>query len=197
MQPLSDNTKSFPSSWDGVLCVISPDLKTLEYGTYLGGTLYDNGRCACLAPDGSIYLAGGTLSPNWPTLRPFQSTFGGGSNAFAPGSGDCILAKFCERADRDGDGIAGMDEFIAGTDALDPGDFFSVIGHTLNGASFQITLYGRSARYYVLKRSTDPTTGNWTEVGRSTTLTSNQTLTLTDLTPLAGTGFYKVEVLAP
>lgn len=184
-------------SWDGVLCVISPDLKTLEYGTYLGGTLYDNGRCACLAPDGSIYLAGGTLSPNWPTLRPFQSTFGGGSNAFAPGSGDCILAKFCERADRDGDGIAGMDEFIAGTDALDPGDFFSVIGHTLNGASFQLTLHARSARYYVLKRSTDPTTDNWTEVGRSTTLTSNQTLTLTDLTPLAGTGFYKVEVLAP
>lgn len=180
-----------------MLCVISPDLKTMEYGTYLGGTLYDNGRCGCLAPDGSIYLAGGTLSPNWPTLRPFQSAFGGGSNAFAPGSGDGILAKFCELADRDGDGSPGLDEFIAGTDALNPVDFFRVIGHSMNGAAFQLTLNGRSARYYILKRSTDPTSGNWTEVSRTKTLTSDQSLTLIDLNPPLVLSFYKVEVLAP
>jgi len=184
-------------SWDGLLCVISPDLKTMEYGTYLGGALYDNGRCACLAPDGSIYLAGGTLSPNWPTLRPFQSAFGGGSNAFAPGSGDCILAKFCELADRDGDGSPGLDEFIAGTDALNPADVFNLTGHTMNGATFQTTINGKSGRSYILKRSTDLAANLWAEVNRTNTLTNDPWLALSDPNPPLIRCFYKVEVLLP
>lgn len=183
--------------WDGLLCVLSPDLKTMDYGTYLGGSLYDNGRCACLAPDGSIYLAGGTLSPNWPTLRSFQSAFGGGSNAFAPGSGDCILAKFCELADRDGDGSSGLDEFVAGTDALNPADFFRVIDHAMIGTTFQLTVQGKPAHYYILKRSTDLASGNWIEVNRTGALTVDESRTLVDVTPPTVLCFYKVEVVAP
>jgi hypothetical protein len=184
-------------SWDGLLCVVSPGMTTLEYGTYLGGTLYDNGRAACLAPDGSIYLAGGTLSPNWPTRHPFQRAFGGGSNAFAPGSGDCILAKFCELADRDGDGSPSLDEFIAGTDALNPADVFNVTGHTMNGATFQTAFNAKSGRYYILKRSPDLAAGNWTEVNRTNALTNDQLLTLIDPSPPGARCFYKVEVFAP
>jgi hypothetical protein len=198
--PVPSGAAHQPSSggnWDGVLCVVSADLTTLEYGTYLGGTLYDNGRAACLARDGSIYLAGGTLSPNWPTLRPLQSAFGGGSNAFAPGSGDCILAKFCELADRDGDGSPGLNEFIAGTDALNPEDVFGVASPTMNGATFQTTINGKSGRFYILKRSPDLAADTWTEVNRTIELTNDQWVTLMDPTPPAVRSFYQVEVLAP
>ncbi len=184
-------------AWDGLFCVIAPDMKKLEYGTYLGGALYDNGRTACIAPDGSVYLAGGTLSTNWPTLRPFQNSFGGGSNAFAPGSGDCVFAKFCEHADRDGDGQSGISEFIAGTDALVATDMLNVQAIAKTGAQFQTTIAGKSGRYYILHRTPDLTTNTWTEVTRTSTLTTDQSLTLVDPNPPPDRCFYRVEVVFP
>lgn len=184
-------------AWDGVMCVIAPDMTELEYGSYLGGTLYDNGRTACLTPDGSVCLAGGTLSTNWPVLRPFQSTFGGGSNAFAPGSGDCIFAKFCELSDRDADGQSGLEEFIAGTNASDAKEVFHAGATSHNGNAFQTTIAGKRGRYYILHRRPDLATGTWTEVTRTSTLTADQTEILTDPSPPTDRCFYKVEVVFP
>ncbi len=79
---------------DGGFLALSADFTQLEYATLFGGSLYDNARTLFLARDGSIYLAGGTLSTNLPTLNAFDSSFNGGSHPFAPGSGDAWVARF-------------------------------------------------------------------------------------------------------
>lgn len=79
---------------DGGFLVLSADLTQIEYATLFGGTLYDNARTMYLSADGSVYLTGGTLSTNLPTLNAYDSTFNGGSHAFAPGSGDAWVMRF-------------------------------------------------------------------------------------------------------
>ena len=182
-------------SWDGVMFVLSSDLTTIEYGTYLGGNLYDNGRNCFLGEDGAVYLSGGTLSPNWPIRHAFQTTFRGGSNPFAPGSGDCIVAKFCRTTDSDGDGKTDIDEFLAGTNTLDPHDYFAVGHIALDEADFHITFTGKKGRYYILEGTTDFLT--WTEITRTATLTSAQNVLLGDSNPFTQNFFYRVRVIFP
>lgn len=79
---------------DGVVMVLSADLSQILYATYIGGSLYDNARTLYLGPGNSIYVTGGTLSTNLPTLNAYDTTFNGGSHNFAPGSGDAWVAKF-------------------------------------------------------------------------------------------------------
>ncbi len=79
---------------DGFVVALAPDLSRVEYATYFGGTLYDNGRTSFLGTDGTLYLAGGTLSANLPVLNAADSSFNGGSHPNAPGSGDAWAAKF-------------------------------------------------------------------------------------------------------
>ena len=79
---------------DGGFMVLSPDFTHLEYATLFGGTAYDNARTMYLSGDGSVYLTGGTLSTNLPTLNAHDTTFNGGSHNFAPGSGDAWVARF-------------------------------------------------------------------------------------------------------
>ncbi len=79
---------------DGGFLVLSADFTHLEYATLFGGSAYDNARTMFLAGDGSVYLTGGTLSTNLPTLNAYDTTFNGGSHNFAPGSGDAWVARF-------------------------------------------------------------------------------------------------------
>lgn len=81
-------------SYDGGFLVLSADFTTLEYATLFGGLAYDNARTMFLSRDGSVYLTGGTLSTDLPTLNAYDSTFNGGSHNFAPGSGDAWVARF-------------------------------------------------------------------------------------------------------
>lgn len=182
-------------SWDGIMMVLSPDLTTVEYATYIGGTLYDNGRNCYLGQDGSIYLSGGTLSTNFPTLHAFQPTFAGGNNPNAPGTGDCIVAKFCRATDSDGDGKQNMEEFNAGTNTLDPLDYFAIDGSSRDGAGFHSTFQAEKGRYYILERTT--TFAGWQEVARSSTLAALQMLTLDDPSPPSPNAFYRVQAVFP
>jgi hypothetical protein len=91
--------------FDGVLSMLSGDLSTLLYSTYMGGSKGDEMLRACsVAPDGSICVAGCTGSPasaggnDFPTKNAFQNAYGG-----LPGyidlthnwaSGDCVVARF-------------------------------------------------------------------------------------------------------
>ena len=77
---------------DAVIALLSPDLTTLLYSTYLGGPSYDNGRSGFLGEDGSLYVTGSTDGAGWPTQDAQQDTFAGGPGEW--GAGDCILAKF-------------------------------------------------------------------------------------------------------
>ncbi|MCT7956090.1 SBBP repeat-containing protein [Laspinema palackyanum] len=47
---------------------------TLQYSSYLGGTLQDQGDAIALDAEGNIYIAGRTISTDFPTRIPIQST---------------------------------------------------------------------------------------------------------------------------
>jgi hypothetical protein len=55
---------------------------SLIYSTYLGGSGADVGQAIALDASGNAYVAGYTLSSDFPTQNAFQSTSGGGSDAF-------------------------------------------------------------------------------------------------------------------
>ncbi len=180
---------------DGLMFVLSPDMTTIEYSTYLGGSNYDNGRGGFLGPDGAIYISGGTLSTNLPSIHAADSSFGGGSHQYAPGSGDAILAKFCRTDDSDGDGKTDIDEFLAGTDTLDAADYYSVKQYSLDGTGFHVTVPGRQGRNYTLERSTDLI--SWSPITSTGPLTSAQELTLVDPEPPDPKAFYRATFIFP
>jgi len=52
--------------------VLSNDLGTLVYSTFMGGKQQDILRANCFAPDGSFWVAGFSFSPDFPTKNAFQ-----------------------------------------------------------------------------------------------------------------------------
>lgn len=56
---------TFGGGQDGVLLKFSPDLSTLVFASFMGGTRNDAAYVLALAPDGSIFVAGGTESNNF------------------------------------------------------------------------------------------------------------------------------------
>lgn len=54
----------------------------LVYSTYLGGDGEDNGMGIAVNSLGNAFLTGATESTNFPTINPFQSSNGGGYDAF-------------------------------------------------------------------------------------------------------------------
>jgi hypothetical protein len=60
----------------------------LVFSTYLGGKRSDFGNSIALDQVGNIYVAGGTLSMDFPTANPIQSSFAGGNEI-----GDAFVAK--------------------------------------------------------------------------------------------------------
>jgi hypothetical protein len=73
---------------DGVLSMLSNDLSTLLYSTYMGGSSSDALRANAFGPDDSIYVAGNTSSPDWPTKNAYQSGLKGEK------ANSIVLAKF-------------------------------------------------------------------------------------------------------
>lgn len=66
-------------AYDGIIARLSPSGRQLEFSTYFGGTGDDlPGRVAVDAA-GAIYLGVVTTSADYPTVRPFQAGYGGGS----------------------------------------------------------------------------------------------------------------------
>ncbi len=73
---------------DGVFSLLSSDLSTLLYSTYMGGSGYDNLRANAFGPDDSIYVAGYSASSDWPTKNAYQNGLLGEK------SSPIVLAKF-------------------------------------------------------------------------------------------------------
>jgi len=65
---------------DAVVAKLNPELNTLLWSTYLGGSLDDSGFSASFNSLGEIYVCGGTSSTNFPfTTTAVQNSFGGGN----------------------------------------------------------------------------------------------------------------------
>ncbi len=71
---------------DAFVAMFDPTLSgaaTRVYSTYLGGSGWDIGRAIAVAPDDTVWVAGGTYSSNFPKKgNSYQPTFQSGGDAF-------------------------------------------------------------------------------------------------------------------
>jgi hypothetical protein len=70
---------------DLYLMKIAPDASAMEWATFLGGSGYDSGLAIDLAPDGSVFVTGETLSDDFPVATPIQSQLKGTRDSFVTG----------------------------------------------------------------------------------------------------------------
>ncbi len=67
---------------DAFVTKIDSSLSTIAYSSFLGGTNTDIGTAIAVDPNGNAYVTGYTLSSNFPTTTPFQSTNHGINDGF-------------------------------------------------------------------------------------------------------------------
>jgi hypothetical protein len=79
---------------DAFAAKVSADGSRLVYSTYLGGSNNDHGAAIAVDAAGTAWLAGSTWSADFPVANAFQSTSGGGQDAFVSrlsADGDTLL----------------------------------------------------------------------------------------------------------
>jgi gliding motility-associated-like protein len=82
---------------DACVFKLNPSLSTMLWSSFVGGSSEDAGYSIVLVPDGSVYISGGTSSPNFPVgAGGWMNTFQGGrSDGFAlrlSATGNSILS---------------------------------------------------------------------------------------------------------
>lgn len=68
--------------WDGFFGRLAPDGQTVDFSSYLGGSGRDLVNAVALGADGALFLAGTTLSSDFPVQAAYQSSFGGKEDGF-------------------------------------------------------------------------------------------------------------------
>ncbi|MBI3292941.1 MAG: SBBP repeat-containing protein [Elusimicrobia bacterium] len=97
---------------DAFVTQVNPRGTALIYSTYLGGSVADRGSGIAVDAEGTAYVTGQTNSFNFPTTpKAFQTTFGGGFDAFVtqvnPAGTALIYSTYLGGRDDDsGNGIA-------------------------------------------------------------------------------------------
>lgn len=70
-------------TYDGFAFKLSPSGGAMLFGTFAGGSQFDDAKGLAVAPSGAVFLAGRTESPNYPTTPgAFQQTYRGGRDIF-------------------------------------------------------------------------------------------------------------------
>ena len=87
--PISSNgfqtSKVLPATGhiDGILYKLNPDLSTLEWSNYIGGSSDDAAYSIAIDQNNDVYVTGGTRSTNFPvSIMGFDTSFNGGNDAF-------------------------------------------------------------------------------------------------------------------
>lgn len=73
---------SLGGDFDVFVTAVNATGSGLLYSTYLGGSVWDEGRAITVDQSGTVYATGLTGSTNFPTYSPVQGTNGGGYDAF-------------------------------------------------------------------------------------------------------------------
>ncbi len=68
--------------FDAFVTKLAPDGQSLVYSTYLGGDSADQATAIAVDASGVAYVAGATLSPNFPTANAYDATLGGDGTTF-------------------------------------------------------------------------------------------------------------------
>lgn len=74
---------SFNGDRDAFVLKMQPNLMSLVYSTFIGGSGYDYTYGSRLAKNGDFILTGVTTSSNFPMLNSYDSTYNGGEDIFA------------------------------------------------------------------------------------------------------------------
>ena len=92
-----------------------------------------------------------------------------------------------QTADPDGDGVDNYDEFVAGTNPLDPTSKFQIAGlnYSRSGPAMIVTVLGQGGRHYALQHSFSLNPASWSTVATQTATNDNQVISLQD-TSLTG-----------
>ena len=99
--------------------------------------------------------------------------------------------------DPDHDGQTNLSEFAAGTDPNNGADFFRILTTTRTSTSYTVTAAGKAEHSYVLERAATLISGTWTTANTTGPLAADGTVTLTDTSPPANRGFYRLRVTVP
>ncbi|TDN37644.1 PKD domain-containing protein [Hymenobacter sp. UV11] len=136
---------------DAVVAKLSPTLNSLVWSGYLGGTAADAAYSVQLSASGDVYVAGGTLSTNFPSTA-------GGYQAQARGSVDGFVARIAAN------GSAVQRATYLGTSAYDQAFFAQlggdggvyILGQTLGAWPVSAGVYSNAgSRQFIQKLSPD------------------------------------------
>lgn len=117
IQPsLTGISNVFAAAWNG-------QTGALQYATYLGGSGLDRASAIAADPAGNAYIAGSTTSSDFPVKYPFQSTYGGLTDAF--------LAKIASQTAGPGITLGGIISAAGAESVVSPGELISIFGYAL------------------------------------------------------------------
>src|ERR1035438_3748513 len=79
---------------DAFVAKLNPTGTALVYSTYLGGSGDERGTAIAVDSKGNAYVGGDTLSANFPTKNPYQSSFKGSGGSPPPCAARGVLINF-------------------------------------------------------------------------------------------------------
>ncbi|MBE7493355.1 MAG: hypothetical protein HS117_00260 [Verrucomicrobiaceae bacterium] len=99
--------------------------------------------------------------------------------------------------DYDRDGFTNAEEYAAGTNPVQRGDFFRANNPQRGPGTFSVSTAGKAGRAYILERSVTMAAGTWSTVDTEGPLAADGPVTLTDAASPSGAAFYRIRVTGP